>query len=242
MKSIYIPVIFLSFASVVSGATWEETYDALLQKYATKEGVRYAAWHSDRADRAALDVVADGVAKASLSGKNRDEQLAFYLNAYNIWILKTMLDNYPTKSIKDIRLFVFRRNSLRVAGKKTSFTKLENDIIRKRFKESRIHFALNCASASCPPLHNRAFTAETLDATLTELAKEFITDNPLGLWSRNQGAEVHASKIFDWYEDDFKAESGSILAYLGKYRGKPYPKGAKLIFQDYDWSINEAKR
>ena len=241
MKHYLIPLLCLNLLGSASAGTWDETYDGLLQKYVTKGGVRYAAWKAEKDDRRALERVISHISKASLKGKSRNEQLAFYINAYNAWILKTILDDYPTKSIKDVRLFVFRRNRLRVAGKKTSFHKLENDVIRKKFKESRVHFVLNCASTSCPPLHHRAFAAETLDATLTQLTRDFITGNPLGVRLRKGGREVHVSKIFDWYEKDFKAEAGSVLAYLEKYRGKPYPKGAKLTFQKYDWSLNQAK-
>ncbi len=224
-----------------SAAPWESSYDKLLQKYVVKTGVRYAAWQANKTDRRVLDAIVSKIAEADLTGLSRDEKLAFYLNAYNAWILKTMLDHYPVKSIKDTMYFVFRRDIITVAGKKTNFHALENQVIRKQFKESRIHFALNCASASCPPLHHRAFTAKSLDETLTKLTKEFITNNSLGLrWQKGAG-KVHVSKIFDWYKDDFKREAGSIMAYLVKYRGTPFPANTKLKFQDYDWSINEAK-
>ena len=221
-------------------ADWQSSYDSLLQKYVKPEGIPYKTWQANRADRTALKKVVNGVASQNLKGMNKDQKLAFYLNAYNAWILHTVIENYPVKSIKDIRFLVFRRNSIKVAGKVTSFHKLENDIIRKQFKEPRIHFALNCASASCPPLHHRAFTAEELEVLLQKLAKSFAT-TPIGHWSRGGLMDVHVSKIFDWYENDFKEDAGSILGYLAKVRGEPYPKGAQLSFQEYDWSLNEIK-
>ena len=240
MKLFATLITSILLSAMSAQADWQTTYDALLQKYVTPAGVPYKAWQADKADRAALTQVVNSIGSQSLKGFTEDQQLAFYLNAYNAWILHTVIENYPIKSIKDIGFLVFRKSNLKVAGKKTSFHNLENDIIRKQFTEPRIHFALNCASTSCPPLHNRAFTDDTLDATLEQLAKDFVV-NPIGLWSKGGGLDVHASKIFDWYEADFKKDAGSVLSYLGKVRGKPYPKGAKLTFQDYDWSLNETK-
>ena len=185
--------------------------------------------------------ITQAIAQTNLSGLKQPEKLAFYLNAYNAWILKVMLDHYPTKSIKDTMYFVFRRNIITVAQKKTSFHALENDVIRKQFNEPRIHFALNCASASCPPLHSRAFEIGTLEETLAFLTKDFVTNNPLGLRTLNNDRELFASKIFEWYAEDFEKDAGGIVAYLEKIREKPFPSGAKLKFQDYDWSINEAR-
>lgn len=234
-------ILFFTLAQFASAAAWQETYDKLLQKYVSNGNVRYAAWHAEQADLNALGAVVQAISQAVPGKMNRDEKLAFYLNAYNAWIIKTVLDHYPVKSIKDTMFFVFKRDIIKVAGKQTSLSKLENDIIRQQFKDPRIHFALNCASVSCPPLHDHPFKATTLDATLETLTKDFIRNNPQGLKISDNGRKVSASKIFDWYKEDFQGEAGSILAYITKYRGKPFPENAKLEFQEYDWSLNEAR-
>lgn len=241
LQLVCLLTISLAILPAQAETSWQETYDTLLQKYATQKGVRYASWHANAEDRKRLDEITQAIAKTDLSKFDPQARLTFYLNAYNAWILKVMLDHYPTKSIKDTMYFVFRRNIITVAAKKTSFHALENEIIRKQFKEPRIHFALNCASASCPPLHSRAFAVDTLEETLALLTKDFVTKNPLGLRTLNSERELFASKIFEWYEEDFEKDAGSILGYLEKIREKPFPKGATLKFQDYDWSINEAR-
>jgi hypothetical protein len=222
---------------------WVDHYDALLQKYVSSKGVKYAAWHQHKADLAKLNSVIEAISTASLKGKTKDEKLAFLLNAYNAWMLHRMLAAYPTKGPGGGGLFgrnkFFKSNELKVGGATTSFYGLENSIIRPKFKEPRIHFALNCASKSCPPLHTSAFRGETLDATLDQLAKAFLIDNPNGVRSTNGGKKLKVSRIFDWYEDDFP---GGVVAYLNKFRGKVrFPDKAKVSFQDYDWSLNEAR-
>jgi len=244
MKStLFLASIFLLLITggrVSAADTWVETYDGLLQKYVTSTGVRYSDWHDDKPDLAALAGVVKAISKEQTSGKSKDEQLAYYINAYNAWILHLILEDYPTKGPGGGGLFgrtkFFKSENLTVAGEKISFSALENDIIRPTFKEPRIHFALNCASTSCPPLHTKVFRAETLDADLTALTKAFINDNPLGVSITGGKAEV--SKIFDWYGEDF---TGGVLTYLNKYLTNPIPLSTKIDFQDYLWTLNQAR-
>jgi hypothetical protein len=124
----------------------------LLDKYATSSGVKYAAWKANDADMQALQRVVDQIASENVSSLGQKEQLAFYLNAYNAWILHEALEEYPTKSIKDAFFTFFTSKRIKVAGQQTSFKRLEDDIIRAKFNEPRIHVALNCASQSCRAL------------------------------------------------------------------------------------------
>ncbi|MEN9020484.1 MAG: DUF547 domain-containing protein [Verrucomicrobiales bacterium] len=243
MKATLIILATLSFVARAEDAkptTWVDQYEALLQKHVTAQGVNYAAWNASAADKKQLATVISAIGKEHLSGKSKDAQLAFYLNAYNAHILDQILKEYPTDGPGGGGLFgrnkFFKRSNLLVAGKKTSFTALENDVIRPTFKEPRIHFALNCASASCPPLHPEAFRGSSLDATLTALTKAFVSKNPKGVkpigWKK-----VAISKIFDWYEEDFKA-AGGALAYINQYRNTKLSKGTKVSFQSYSWKLN----
>jgi hypothetical protein len=229
-------------AATLRAEDWSTTYDGLLQKYVANGGVKYEAWHANTADRKALAEVIKGISSQSIDGLDEDAQLAFYLNAYNAWILHTILQDYPTKGPGGGGLFgrnkYFKAKTRKVAGATTSFHLLENQIIRPKFNEPRIHFALNCASKSCPPLHKRAFTGATLDADLDALAKAFINDNPQGVTVSTSGKVVQASKIFDWYAEDFKP---GLVAYLNKYRERKLQPDAKVVFQKYHWTLNEAK-
>ncbi|MGI8957725.1 MAG: DUF547 domain-containing protein [Chthoniobacterales bacterium] len=218
---------------------WVQTYGSLLVKYVTPTGVKYAAWKNNAADMQAIQQVVDGIAQEKISGLSKKEQLAFYINAYNAWILHEAIGKYPTKSVKDLLFTFFTGQRIKVAGEDMSFNHLEKDIIRPKFGESRVHFALNCASHSCPPLNPEPFQADKLDAQLEKLAVAFV-NSPKGVDYDASKKTAALSAIFNWYKDDFKGAGGPV-AFINKRRNPPLPNDTKITYQDYDWSLNEAK-
>ena len=240
-----LPLRFLLLAAlcVLCAATsqaqnWMESYDKLLGKYVTSGGVKYAAWKNNAADVQALQAVVDGIAKEAISGLDRRQQTAFYLNAYNAWILHEALAKYPTASVKDALFTFFIAKKITVAGQQTSFKALEDNVIRK-LGEPRVHFALNCASRSCPPLNREAFTGPKLEEQFEKLAKGYVnSERGVKYTAGSKSAEL--SKIFDWYKDDFKRDGGP-LAFINKRRTTPIPADAKVSYQEYDWGLNEVK-
>lgn len=177
------------------------------------------------------------VARRDLSAATRDEQLAFYLNAYNLITLRQVLDrlreapNWPGPvSLRDkVRFFLLQRH--RVAGVYRSLLGLENRVIRHRYREPRIHFALNCASNSCPHLPGALFHAETLESDLEALAAAFITSSEVHYdASRNV---LTLSPLFKWYRRDFRP---SVQAFIARYRY--VPSDALITYRDYDWRLN----
>ena len=237
-------VLFAAALCVVCAATsqaqnWTETYNRLLGKYVTSGGVKYAEWKSNAADLQAIQTVVDGIAKENVSAMGKQQQLVFYINAYNAWILHEALGKYPTKSVKDTLFTFFTGKRIKVAGQDTSFNALEKETIRSKFSEPRVHFALNCASRSCPPLNREPFAADKLEAQFEKLAKGYVNSEKGAKYSAaTKTAEL--SKIFDWYKDDFKGEGGPI-AFINKRRATPIPNDAKISYQDYDWGLNEVK-
>jgi hypothetical protein len=219
-------------------ASWVETYNRLLTKYVTDAGVKYAAWKSDPADMKAIQDVVDGVAGEKVEGKSRNDQLAFYLNAYNAWILHEALEKYPTKSVKDALFTFFLTKRIKVAGQQMSFNGLEKDIIRQKFGEPRVHVALNCASRSCPPLNREPFRGEKLDRQLEKLTVAFVNSKK-GVEPLPDQKSVALSMIFNWYKDDFKGVGGPI-AFINQRRNPPLPNDVKITYQEYDWDLNEA--
>ncbi len=115
-----------------------------------------------------------------------------------------------------------------------SFNHLENEIIRPVFNEPRIHFALNCAAASCPPLRDEAYVGSKLDAQLTEQTKAFVNTNPHGVQVQGRSAKV--SQIFNWFSGDF----GDVKQFINQYRDEALPRFGKLNYLDYDWTRNDA--
>jgi hypothetical protein len=243
-----LPRVFLaSLLLVVAAATsfgenagnWTETYNRLLGKYVTPNGVKYAEWKANAGDLQGIQSVVDGIAKENPSGLEKKQQLAFYLNAYNAWILHEALGKYPTKSVKDALFTFFTGKRIKVAGQDMSFNALEKETIRSKFGEPRIHFALNCASRSCPPLNREAFRGDRVDEQMEKLAKAFVnSERGINYSAQNKTAQL--SKIFDWYKDDFKTEGGAI-SFINKRRATPLPPDVKISYQDYDWSLNEAR-
>ena len=228
--------VLLGSLSFASGA-WQDDYDSLLKKYATPEGVRYKAWKANSTDVSKLNSISDAIAKESLSGKSRDQKLAFYLNAYNVGIIKTAIEKYPVKSLKSSEWGFFKKDRFVVAGKKVSFDDIEHGTIRPEFGDARIHFALNCGARSCPPLHNKAFRASSLNSTLDALTKTHL-NHWRGL--NEAKGKVHVTKLFDWFKKDFVKSGGSVEGFIKKYRTIP-GSGKVNGYLHYDWTLNDVK-
>jgi hypothetical protein len=211
-------------------------YAELLKTYVTPEGVRYAAWHANKADVERLKKVTEFFASTAPPAE-RNAAFAWHLNAYNAWILNAILAKYPTKGPMEGGSSFFQADRIVISGRKTSFNDLEQKVIRPTFHDPRVHFALNCASRSCPPLQGKPFDPGTLDEDLNRLARAFINNNPVV--SKNDQV-VRLSKIFDWYADDFGGK-GNQAAFINRFREQPLPAGAKFEFMDYDWNLNAMK-
>lgn len=240
VRVLLLAFVFFFVAVATSPAqNWTESYNKLLSKYVTSGGVKYAEWKGNAADMQALQGVVDGIAKENASAMEKKAQLAFYVNAYNAWILHEALAKYPTKSVKDALFTFFTSKRITVAGQQTSFNALEKETIRSKFNDPRVHFALNCASRSCPALSRQAFTGGNLDGQFETLAKGYVnSDKGVRFNAATKTAEL--SKIFDWYKDDFKGDGGPV-AFINKRRSSPLPADAKISYQDYDWGLNETK-
>jgi hypothetical protein len=120
-----------------------------------------------------------------------------------------------------------------------SFNYLEKDIIRPKFGEPRVHFALNCASRSCPPLNPEAFRGDKLDGQLENLATAFV-NSPKGVEYSEGKKSAALSAIFNWYKDDFKSVGG-LMVFINKRHNPPLPNDTRITYQAHDWSLNEAK-
>jgi hypothetical protein len=234
-KTLLSCALLLVITALSSAADWQAEYARLLKKYVTPSGVRYAAWKANAEDVAAMKSVVDGIAAAPASSAKSKEQLAFHINAYNAWIINEVLEKYPTKSVKDALYTFFTAKRLTVAGEKMSFNHLEKNVIIPRFSEPRIHFALNCASRSCPPLRDEPYAGGKVDAQLEQVARAFVNTSRGVAINKDTAA---LSKIFEWYKDDFGGESGAV-AFINKRRPAPLPP--KITYQEYDWALNEAK-
>ena len=217
-----------------SNSISHESWNSLLKKYVDNDGnVNYKSFKNDDAKlQTYLDFLAKNKPTADWS---KNEKLAYYINLYNAATVKLILDNYPTKSIKYLRS-PWGKKWVKIGDKLHSLGGIEHKILRK-MNEPRIHFAINCASYSCPKLVNSAFTANKMEEQLVKATKDFINDT-----TRNQFNDSNAklSEIFKWYKGDF-TEDGTVLEYINKHGGKPIDTKSKISYLNYDWSLNEAK-
>lgn len=225
-------------------------WNRVVKKHVNAVGeVDYAAIRKDRAD---LDAYVALLGQTSPENKPalfpaRSHELAYYINAYNAFTTLGVARAYPTRSVRDLGMLFgfFRRQDYRMGGRKISLSSLENDIIRSaRFNEPRIHFAIVCASLSCPKVASEAYTGEKLEHQLTAAARQFVNER------RNvyvQGNSVTLSEIFKWYEKDFLSTApGGVLAFARKHAAAELkaaldklPEKPAVRYFDYDWSIND---
>lgn len=169
------------------------------------------------------------------------EELAFWINAYNALVIKGILDGYSPSTFFG-RVRFFKMQKYKVGGAEVDLYYLEHGILIP-LKDSRIHFTIVCASSSCPKLRSEAFSIDLLEMQLEQNAKEFINDSTRNRFDREQKV-AYLSKIFDWFESDFKRDAGSVQAYLARYVDDPklaqeLESGLyRVKFLDYDWRLN----
>ena len=242
-------IIILFISCIINGSNLlvkqpdHMIWDRLLKKFVTDQGgFNYKAMLQDRDQlNKYLDHLSSNPPDPSSTSKN--ERLAFWINTYNAFTVDLILENYPVESINDIGASlqipfinsVFDKDFVLIKGKKMSLNDIEHKILRRDFNEPRIHFAIVCASKSCPSLRKEAYQADRLDNQLDEQAISFI-NNP----EKNNISEDHVvlSKIFYWFKSDF-TNNGSLIDFINQYSDIYISPKAKVNFLKYDWSLNE---
>jgi Protein of unknown function, DUF547 len=226
----FILLLLLFYTNLAISQPNYDNFNALLQKNVNSAGV--VNYKNLKANEAELRAVTDQFsAEKSSENWSKNERLAFWINSYNAFTLQLVVDNYPLKKITDLdggKPWDVKR--IDIGGEKYSLNQIENEIIRPKFKDARVHFALNCAAKSCPPLLNQVFLPATLDKQLASRTRQFVRSKNMDLAENS----VNISKIFDWYKTDF----GEIIAFLNKYSTVKIAPNATIEFKEYDWSLN----
>lgn len=254
MKTLRILFILLSatFALSCQGSSLglagttppsHQIWDQLLKAHVKPNGlVNYKGFIQDKAKLDQyLKLISENAPDRKTWSKN--QQLAYWINAYNAFTVKLIVDNYPVKSIRDlgpelkIPLIkdVWHYQFFKIGGVASSLDEIEHSILRKEFEEPRIHFAINCASVSCPPLLNEAFVADRIEAQLTKVATTFINDPTRNKITADQ---AQISSIFSWFKGDF-TKKGTLIDFLNIYSKVKLKPGAKISHLDYNWNLNE---
>ena len=244
MKFLLTIFSFLIFAgsTVAQKAPSHQQWDKLLRKHVNKTGlVNYKGFKNDKAELDSyLKLLSSSAPQKSWS---KDDQKAYWINAYNAFTVALILKHYPVKSIKDIAGSIYKINTpwdikfITIGGQKYDLNNIEHKILRNQFDDPRIHFALVCASISCPRLRDEAFTGSGINAQLEDAGKEFLNDK-----SKNniRADKADLSKYFSWYKGDF-IKNGSLVDYVNKYSSTKITSKTKIGSLDYNWGLNEQK-
>ncbi|WP_299434835.1 DUF547 domain-containing protein [uncultured Aquimarina sp.] len=232
-------LFILTFLMVTVGFSQDTTdffakSDAFFKKHVSNGRIDYKTIKNNPAT---LDQLLAIASKISVSKSDTKTFQAFFINAYNLAVIKGIVDNYPTKSPLDIKGF-FDKIKYTLGGKTTTLNDLENKILRKNFPtEARFHFALVCAGLGCPPIIPEAYKPSILEKQL-QRQTTIALNNPNFI--KVKGKKVQLSQIFEWYKGDF-TQNGSEIDYVNQFRKEKIPAGTKVSYYSYNWSLNIIK-
>jgi hypothetical protein len=222
-------------------------FDRLLKKHVDAQGlVNYNGFGQDRN---LLDAYLSRLSQNPPTGLwPQNEQIAYWINAYNAFTIRLILDHYPLKSIKDIgpakqtnRVNTpWARKFFTIGGTAMSLDSIEHGILRKNYADfpgwPRIHFSLVCAARSCPRLRREAYTAQKLDTQLDDQGRDFLAT----LTKNNvTNGSAQLSKLFLWYKADWEVNGQSVRVWVNRYAATKLAADALVSFLDYDWTLNE---
>ena len=228
-------------------------WNAILSKHVKGDGFDYGALAKDTTVLDRYLAALHAVTPEQEASWSRDQRFAFWINVYNAHTIQKVVENYPLKSIRKLDPSlsfntVFDKdfipmNAFHPKGKddELSLNDIEHKILRERFKDARLHAAINCASYSCPPLLNEAFTAAKLDGQLEAQMKAFVVDPKRNVFDKKKN-QLRLSEIFKWFDGDFERDAGSVREYVIRFAPEEHHaflKAAKIRYIDYDWDLND---
>tara|TARA_R110002033_G_scaffold151783_1_gene188406 strand:+ start:1643 stop:2377 length:735 start_codon:yes stop_codon:yes gene_type:complete len=207
-------------------------WNNFLKKYVSNEG--QVDYKTIKTNLESLNIVLKTLTKTMPDESwTKIEKLTFWINAYNAFTVDLIIRNYPIKSIKDIKN-PWQQRLWKLGDTWYNLEEIEHEILRK-MDEPRIHFAIVCASVSCPKLLNQAYSAENVESQLTQATKDFLNDSNRNSISTNN---LELSKIFKWFSSDF-TKTHSLIALLNLYTEIKISENAKIKYKDYNWNLND---
>lgn len=233
-----LPIVLLfgsQFSNAQDLAEFFEKSDSFFSTYIIDGKVDYAAVKESPEQLNAILELAEG---ASVSKEDQKNYQAFWINGYNLHVIKGIVDNYPVKSPLDVIGF-FDKVKRNIAGKQLTLNDIENKLLRANFPdEARFHFVLVCAGLGCPPIINGAYLPNTLEAQLQKQT-ELSLNNPNFI--RQKGKKVLVSQIFEWYKVDFTQNGKTEIDFINQYREPKLDPKIKIGYYPYDWTLNDVK-
>lgn len=213
--------------------TFFDQADAFFKANVKNGKVDYSSIHENPD---VLNAVLANAAKISVSKSDAKNYQAFWINAYNLSVIKGIIDNYPTNSPLDNKGF-FDKTTYSLGGKNITLNDIEHKLLRPVFKDPRFHFVLVCGAVGCPPLISKAYLPSTLDAQLEAQTKKAINGSFLKVNAKKK--RISASKIMEWYKEDFTMNGKTEIDFINTYRTEKVPAKSKLSYFEYNWNLNK---
>ncbi|MGV6830458.1 MAG: DUF547 domain-containing protein [bacterium] len=233
MKTKILIILLFTFSILSNAQSSEEFFkkaDSFFKTYVSKGSVDYKKINADQSSLNELLTLAEGL---NISKNNANEYQAFWINAYNLSVIKGIIDNYPINSPLDKSGF-FDKTTYALGGKKITLNDIENKLLRAQFNDARVHFVLVCGAVGCPPLISQAYTPESLDKQLNEQTTKAL-NNPSFIKIKKKKVEL--SEIFKWYREDF-VQNGNEIDFINAFRTTPLDTKSKISYYNYNWSLN----
>ncbi|SHG64637.1 DUF547 domain-containing protein [Winogradskyella jejuensis] len=230
----YILILFTLIGTNLQAQSLDTFFkeaDAFFKNNVKNGKVAYADIHKNPD---ALNALLANAEKISVKESDAKNYQAFWINAYNLSVIKGIIDNYPTNSPLDNKGF-FDKTTYSLAGKQITLNDIEHKLLRPKFKDPRFHFVLVCGAVGCPPLISKAYLPSTLDTQLEAQTKKAIN----GSFLKVKKNKVSASKIMEWYKEDFTMNGTTEIDFINKYRTEKVSDKAKLSYFEYNWNLNK---
>lgn len=237
-KLTYLLVVAFLFVSAVNVKAQTKNFttqtDAFLKQYVSQGFVDYKAIKQQPKQLISLVNMIGGINFKTLKG---NDQKAALINAYNIMVIKAVVDAYPINSPLDVKGF-FNEKQYSIGGELMTLNFLEKKFLYKMHPDAKLHFALVCAATGCPKLSSMAYRADMLDKQL-EMQTRKTLNNPNFI--RQTGDTVLLSEIFKWYSTHFESDSKDVVSFINAYRSRDIAEGIKIDYYTYVWELNEPR-
>jgi len=234
-QTIFTIAIAIIFQVNLQAQTINDNFFDEVNSFMAEEVKNGALDYASLKNNSQLDVLIKTVSNADLTNASDQTKKAFYINAYNLHVIKSAANAYPLESVQEVIGF-FDRKKMTVAGIEITLNDLEKKKLIAPYKDGRLHFALVCGALGCPPITNFAYRPEMLDEQLDQQTK-IALNNPSFIQTTNN--KVKLSQIFKWYESDFGKNKAGVIKYINKYRSTPINSSAKVSYYPYDWALND---
>lgn len=235
-KTIFIFLLSISAVQVIAQdvTLFFEKTNSFMEMYVSDGKVDYKSIHSNPVILNKLMSLAENI---SVSKNDKNTYQAFWINAYNLSVIKGIINNFPTKSPLDVQGF-FDKTTYKLAGKDITLNDIENKILRAEYIDSRFHFVLVCGAVGCPPLISESYSPNKLDKQLTRQTDLALNGNYF-IRLNDKKKTVEGSEILKWYKEDFTMNGSTEIDFINQYRQQKIPSNYKLTYFAYNWNLNQ---